>query len=78
MRKAHGYGPASLDERTKHWMIVLHVALGTFLRGKNRLTEALVEFQLAEQWAERLGSEGQKALAREAITECGKALAEGP
>ena len=78
MRSALEYASTAHDERTKHWMIVLHVALGTFLRGKKRLTEALVEFQLAEQWAERLGSGAHGALAREAITECGKALAEGP
>ncbi|WP_235036291.1 hypothetical protein [Arthrobacter sp. 18067] len=66
------------DDRTKARMIALHVSLRTFLGGKKRLTEAMVEFQLAEQWSERQGSERQKASARESITECGKALAEGP
>ncbi|MCD4851232.1 hypothetical protein LN996_10465 [Arthrobacter sp. AK01] len=66
------------DDRTKAWMIALHVSPSMFLGGKNRLTEAVVEFQLAEQWAERRGTERQETLAREAITECGKALAEGP
>ncbi|MGJ3191527.1 hypothetical protein FQP90_10845 [Paenarthrobacter nitroguajacolicus] len=78
MRSALEYASTAHDERTKRWMIVLHTSLGTFLRGKGRLTEAMVEFQLAEQWAERLGTERQREFAREAITECGKALAEGP
>ncbi|MEQ4566553.1 hypothetical protein [Paenarthrobacter sp. CAP02] len=78
MRSGLEYASSARDERTKRWMIALHAGLGSFLRGKNRLTEAMVEFQLAEQWAERLGTERQGALAREAITECGKALAEGP
>ena len=78
MRSALEYASTAHDERTKRWMIALHASLGAFLQGKNRLTEALVEFQLAEQWAERLGTERQRALARQAITECGKALAEGP
>ena len=34
------------------------------------LTEALVEFQLAEQWAERIGTPRQQELAREAIQAC--------
>lgn len=78
MRSALEYASTARDERTKRWMIALHASLGAFLQGKKRLTEALVEFQLAEQWAERLGSERQKVMARHAITECGKALAEGP
>ena len=78
MRSALEYASTAHDERTKHWMIALHASLGAFLQGKNRLTEALVEFQLAEQWAARLGTERQRAMARQAITECGKALAEGP
>ncbi|SEJ61033.1 hypothetical protein SAMN04487917_10818 [Arthrobacter sp. yr096] len=78
MRSALEYASIAHDDRTKGWMIALHASLGTFLRGKNRLTEAMVEFQLAEQWAERLGTERQRASAREAITECGEALAEGP
>ncbi|MFK0040200.1 hypothetical protein ACIQTW_10195 [Paenarthrobacter sp. NPDC090517] len=78
MRSALEYSSTAHDERTKRWMIALHASLGAFLQGKNRLTEALVEFQLAEQWAERLGTERQRAMARQAITECGKALAEGP
>ncbi|NWL10483.1 hypothetical protein DM793_04090 [Paenarthrobacter nitroguajacolicus] len=78
MRSALEYASTAHDERTKRWMIALHASLGAFLQGKNRLTEALVEFQLAEQWAARLGTERQRAVARQAITECGKALAEGP
>lgn len=78
MRSALEYASTAHHERTKRWMIVLHASLGWFLHGNGRFTEAMVEFQLAEQWAERLGTERQKLLAREAITECGKALAEGP
>ncbi|BCW04418.1 hypothetical protein [Arthrobacter sp. NtRootA1] len=78
MRSGLEYASTAHHERTKRWMIVLHTSLGSFLHGNGRFTEALVEFQLAEQWAERLGTERQRVLAREAITECGKALAEGP
>ncbi|MFJ5955925.1 hypothetical protein ACIQC5_08190 [Paenarthrobacter sp. NPDC092416] len=77
-RSALEYASTAHHERTKQWMIALHANLGWLLHGKNRFTEALVEFQLAEQWAERLGTERDRVLAREAITECGKALAEGP
>jgi hypothetical protein len=59
-------------------MITLHASLSTFLRGKKRLTEAMVEFPLAEECAERQGTERHRALARQAMTECGKTLAEGP
>lgn len=78
MRSALEYASTAHDERTKRWMIALHASLGELLQGKKRLTEAMVEYQLAEQWAERLGTERQRAMARDAITECGKALAEGP
>ena len=78
LRSALEYASTAHDDRSKRWMIVLHTRLGWFLHGNGRFTEAMVEFQLAEQWAERLGTERQRELAREAITECGKALAEGP
>lgn len=78
MRSALDYASTAHDERIKRWMIVLLVSLGELQQGKKGLTEALGEYQLAEQWAEPLGTERQSTMARHAITECGKALAEGP
>ena len=56
-------------------MVALHNNLGWTLHDAGRCTEALVEFQLAEQWAERVGTPRQQELAREAIDECEHALA---
>jgi hypothetical protein len=56
-------------------MVALHNNLGWTLHAAGRLTEALVEFQLAEQWAERVGTPAQQKYAREAIEECEQALA---
>ncbi|MBT2584907.1 hypothetical protein [Arthrobacter sp. ISL-95] len=66
------------DERPEHWMIVLHASHGSFLQRKKRLTEAFPVFRLGRRMAVPLGTERQGVVARDAITECGKALAGGP
>jgi tetratricopeptide (TPR) repeat protein len=74
-RSALEYASTAHEPRTKRWMVALHNNLGWTLHGAGRLTEALVEFQLAEQWAERVGTPAQQQYAREAIEECEQALA---
>lgn len=74
-RSALEYASTVRDERTKRWMVGLHNNLGWLLHDSGRCTEALVEFQLAEQWAERVGTPRQQQQAREAIEECEKSLA---
>ncbi|MFJ5692387.1 tetratricopeptide repeat protein [Arthrobacter sp. NPDC093125] len=74
-RSALEYASTAYDANTRRWMIALHNNLGWILHRSGRLTEALVEFQLAEQWAERVGTPAQQQYAREAIAECEHALA---
>jgi tetratricopeptide (TPR) repeat protein len=74
-RSALEYASTAHDPNTRRWMIALHNNLGRILHRSGRLTEALVEFQLAEQWAERVGTPAQRQYAREAIAECEHALA---
>ena len=74
-RSALEYASTAHDPNTRRWMIALHNNLGWILHRSGRLTEALVEFQLAEQWAERVGTPAQQQYAREAIAECEHALA---
>lgn len=69
-RSALEYASTVHDERTKQWLVALHNNLGWTLHGAGRCTEAMVEFQLAEQWAERVGTPRQQELAREAIQAC--------
>lgn len=73
-RSALEYASTAHSLRTKRWMVSLHHNLGWTLHGAGRFTEALVEFQLAEQWAERAGTPRQQQLAREAIAECEQSL----
>ncbi|WP_423183237.1 hypothetical protein [Arthrobacter sp. NyZ413] len=73
-RSALEYASAVDDPRTKRWMVSLHNNLGWAMYDDGRRTEALVEFQLAEQWAERVGTEQQRQWAREAVTKCAEAL----
>ena len=75
-RSALEYASSAHDERTKPWMVTLHTKLGWTLHDSGRYTEALVEFQLAEQWAERVGTPYQQQWARDAIEECEKSLAD--
>ncbi|HEX9089627.1 MAG TPA: hypothetical protein VF867_19200 [Arthrobacter sp.] len=69
-RSALEYASTVHDERTKRWLVALHNNLGWTLHDAGRCTEAMVEFQLAEQWAERVGTPRQQQLAREAIQAC--------
>lgn len=74
-RSALEYASTAHDPNTRRWMVALHNNLGWSLHGAGRLTEALVEFQLAEQWADRVGTPAQQQYARDAIAECEHALA---
>ncbi|SKC01797.1 hypothetical protein SAMN05660473_03650 [Arthrobacter sp. 49Tsu3.1M3] len=69
-RSALEYASTVHDERTKRWVVSLHNNLGWTLHDAGRCTEAMVEFQLAEQWADRIGTPRQQELAREAIKAC--------
>lgn len=69
-RSALEYASTVHDERTKRWIVALHNNLGWTLHDAGRCTEAMVEFQLAEQWADRIGTPRQQELAREAIKAC--------
>ena len=69
-RSALEYASTVHDERTKRWIVALHNNLGWTLHDAGRCTEAKVEFQLAEQWAGRVGTPRQQELAREAIQAC--------
>jgi tetratricopeptide (TPR) repeat protein len=69
-RSALEYASTVHDERTKRWIVALHNNLGWTLHDAGRCTEAKVEFQLAEQWADRIGTPRQQELAREAIKAC--------
>ena len=64
------YASTVHDERTRRWLVALHNNLGWTLHDAGRCTEAMVEFQLAGQWAERIGTPRQQQLAREAIQAC--------
>lgn len=69
-RSALEYASTAHDARTKRWMVALHNNLGWSLHEDGRCTEAMVEFQLAEQWAERVGTLQQQERARAAIDAC--------
>lgn len=69
-RSALEYASTVRDDRTRRWLVALHNNLGWTLHDAGRCTEAMVEFQLAEQWAERIGTPRQQELAREAIRTC--------
>jgi tetratricopeptide (TPR) repeat protein len=77
LRSALEYASTARDQLTRRWMVGLHHDLGRELHGSGRFTEALVEFQLAEQWAERVGTPVQQHTARQGIQECELALAAG-
>jgi tetratricopeptide (TPR) repeat protein len=76
-RSALEYASTAHDPGTRRWMVALHNNLGWALHGAGRFTEALVEFQLAEQWAERVGTPAQQQEAREAIQGCELSLVAG-
>lgn len=76
-RSALEYASTAHDPHTRRWMVALHNNLGWTFHGAGRFAQALVEFQLAEQWAERAGTPAQQQAAREAIKACDLALAAG-
>lgn len=69
-RSALEYASTAHDRHTRRWMADLHSSLGRTLHAAGRFTEALVDFQLAEQWAEQAGTPAQQQQAREAILAC--------
>jgi tetratricopeptide (TPR) repeat protein len=71
---------AAPDDRTRRWLVSLHNNLGWWHFDAGRLSEALDDFQQAQQWAEQVGNEQQRVWAREAIDECVTAMAarDGP
>ncbi|MGO4188251.1 hypothetical protein [Pseudarthrobacter sp. TAF60_1] len=69
-RSALEYASTAHDPHTRRWMAGLHNNLGWMLHTAGRFTQALVEFQLAEQWAEQAGTRAQQQQAREAILAC--------
>ncbi|MCU1548315.1 MAG: hypothetical protein JWO29_1266 [Arthrobacter sp.] len=69
-RSALEYASTAHDAMTRRWMPALHINLGRVLHAAGRCAEAMVEFQLAEQWAERAGTPRQQELARDAINGC--------
>lgn len=69
-RSALEYASTVQSDRTKRWLVALHNNLGWTLHDAGRCAEAMVEFQLAAQWAERVGTARQLELAREAIEAC--------
>ncbi len=68
-RSALEYASTAHDMSVRRWMAVLHGNLGRILFRDGHTHRALVEFQLAEQWAEREGTPAEQAAAREAIEE---------
>jgi tetratricopeptide (TPR) repeat protein len=76
-RSALEYASTAHDPHTRRWMAPLHTSLGWTLHAAGRFTEAIVEFQLAEQWAEQAGTPTQQQHAREAILACELAMAAG-
>lgn len=76
-RSALEYASTATDQRTRRWMAPLHINLGRALYEAGRRTEAMIEFQLAEQWAEKAGTPQQQEAARQAIAECAAALVSG-
>ncbi|WP_323278854.1 hypothetical protein [Sinomonas terricola] len=61
------YASTAHTPRVQRWCVSLHGNLGWHLLGAGAAHRALVEFQLAEQWAARAGTPSQAAWAREGI-----------
>jgi tetratricopeptide (TPR) repeat protein len=64
------YASSSHSRRTQRWCASLHGNLGWMFVDAGEPHRALVEFQLAEQWAERVGTPAQAEWAREGIAAC--------
>ncbi|MDQ4502916.1 hypothetical protein [Sinomonas sp. ASV322] len=61
------YASTAHTPRVQRWCVSLHGNLGWHLLDAGVAHRALVEFQLAEQWAVRAGTPAQVAWAREGI-----------
>ncbi|GAB4098091.1 hypothetical protein [Sinomonas halotolerans] len=64
------YASGAHTPRVQRWCATLHGNLGSALLEAGENHRALVEYQLAEQWAERVGTPSQVAWAREGIAAC--------
>ncbi|GAB3280436.1 hypothetical protein GCM10027449_21460 [Sinomonas notoginsengisoli] len=64
------YARDARSARAQRWSVSLHGNLGWMFLDAGEPHRALVEFQLAEQWASRVGTPDQVAWAREGIAAC--------
>jgi tetratricopeptide (TPR) repeat protein len=64
---------AAPDDRTRRWLVSLYNNLGWSYSEAGDLDQALAAFLQAQEWAERVGTEQQRAWAREAVQECAAA-----
>jgi tetratricopeptide (TPR) repeat protein len=64
---------AAPDDRTRRWLVSLYNNLGCSYSEAGDLDQALAAFRQAQEWAERVGTEQQRAWAREAVEECAAA-----
>jgi tetratricopeptide (TPR) repeat protein len=64
------YASGAHSPRAQRWCVSLHGNLGWHLLDAGEAHRALVEFQLAEQWAERVGTPDQAEWAREGVAAC--------
>lgn len=64
------YARDAHSPRTQRWCAALHGNLGWLYVDAGEPHRALIEFQLAEQWAERTGAPAQAEWAREGIAAC--------
>lgn len=64
------YARDAHSARVQRWCVSLHGNLGWLFLDAGEPAQALVEFQLAEQWAVRVGTPAQEEWAREGIAAC--------
>lgn len=64
------YARGAHSARAQRWCVSLHGNLGWLFLDAGEPAQALVEFQLAEQWAARVGTPAQEEWAREGIEAC--------
>ncbi|BCT74675.1 hypothetical protein SCMU_05170 [Sinomonas cyclohexanicum] len=64
------YARDAHSARAQRWCISLHGNLGWLFLDAGEPAQALVEFQLAEQWASRVGTPAQAEWALEGIEAC--------
>jgi tetratricopeptide (TPR) repeat protein len=71
--EAIDHAMAAPDDRTRRWLVSLYNNLGCSYSEAGDLDQALAAFLQAQEWAERVGTEQQRAWAREAVEECAEA-----